>query len=161
MVKLIRLGVLVAVAAVAFPRIAAAELTNRELRQTVSAAEYWLTVEFPLSAAIECDQQRYGASGTWDVDSRCNVELERIAALISLVTGGTFVVSDAVTAWCSAAEIVNSAKEALASFRRGPDMSEEARNQRAWESLAPYQQNSFIALNTTLGFLLPLFEFEE
>jgi len=160
MAKLIRLCVLVFVAALASPRVAAAEMTNRELRQTIAAAEYWLTVDFPLSAAVECDQQR-GASGTWDVDSRCNIQVERIAALISLVTGGTFLPADAVTAWCSAAEIVNSAKEALASFRQGPDMSQEARNQRAWDAMWGYQQELFIVLNTTVGFLIPIIHFEE
>jgi hypothetical protein len=159
MVKLFRLGVLVLVAGIAAPRIAAAELTNRELRQTVRAAEYWLNVEFPLSAAVECDQQR-GASGTWDVDSRCNVEIERIAALVSLITGGAFLPADAVTAWCSAAEIVNIAKDAIEALRRGPDMSDEARHQRAWDGMAPYQQNAFISLNTTLGFIMQLFQDE-
>lgn len=159
MVKLFRLCVVVLVAGIAAPRIAAAELTNRELRQTVRAAEYWLTVEFPLSAAIECDQRR-GASGTWDVDSRCNVEVERIAALVSLITGGAFLPADAVTAWCSAAEIVNIAKEAVQTIRQGPDMSDEARHQRAWDALPPYQQNAFNSLNTTLGFIMQLFQDE-
>jgi hypothetical protein len=160
MVKLFRLCVLVLVAGIAAPGIAAAELTNRQLRQTVRAAEYWLNVEFPLSAAVECDQQRGGASGTWDVDSRCNVEVERIAALVSLITGGAFLPADAVTAWCSAAEIVNIAKDAVEALRRGPDMSEEARHQRAWDALPPYQQNAFNSLNTTLGFIMQLFQDE-
>jgi hypothetical protein len=156
MAKLIRFGVLLIVAAVSSPRVAFADLTNRELRQTVRAAEYWLTVDFPLSAAIECDEQRqrHGATGTWDVDSRCNVELERIAALISLITGGSFVPADFVTAWCSAAEIVNSAKEIVENLRRGPDMSDEARNVRGWEAMPTYQQNAFMALNSTIGFMM-------
>jgi hypothetical protein len=161
MSKLIRVSLLVLVGAIAIPRVASAELTYRELRQTIRAADYYLNVEFPLSAAVECDQQRHGASGTWDADSRCNVELERLAALVSLVTGGTFFPADIVTAWCSAAEIVNSAKEAFEVIRRGPDMSQEARNQRAWEALPPYQQGVFMMLNTTLGFIMPLIGFDE
>ena len=161
MSKLIRLSLLVLVGALAIPRVASAELTYRELRQTIRAADYYLNVEFPLSAAVECDQQRHGASGTWDADSRCNIEIERLAALISLVTGGVFFPADMVTAWCAAAEIVNSAKDALEVIRRGPDMSEEARNQRAWEALMPFQQGVFIMLNTTLGFIMPLIGPEE
>ena len=155
MVKLFRLCVLVLVAGIAVPRIAAAELTNHELRQTVRAAEYWLNVEFPLSAAIECDQRR-GASGTWDVDSRCNVEIERIAALISLITGGAFLPADAVTAWCSAAEIVNIAKEAVQTIRKGLTCRRSA-DQRAGRHAA-VSANAFNALNTTLGFISQLFQ---
>src|SRR3954470_1093856 len=88
MIKLFRLCVLMAAAWSACPRLAAADMTNRELRQTISAAEYWLTVDFPLSAAIECDEQR-GASGTWEPNHTCNIQVERIAAMVSLITGGT------------------------------------------------------------------------
>ena len=160
MVRLFRVSVLVLAVWVAAPRLAAAEMTNRQLRQTVATAEYWLTVDFPLSAAIDCDQQR-GASGTWEPDSTCNVQVERMAALISLLTEGAFVPADAVTAWCSAAEIVRLAKEAVASFRRGPDTSQEARNQRGWEGLSHFEQEMFIILNTTVGFLPPMEDFEE
>jgi|SRR5215471_16253161 len=157
MVKLFRLCVLVVTMWMAAPRMASADMTNNELRHAVAAANYWLTVEFPLSAATECDQQR-GASGTWESDSTCNVQVERLAALISLLTGGTFAPADAVTAWCSAAELVQTAKEMLASFRIGPDMSQEGRNTRAWDAMAPFEQQYFIILNTTVGFIPRDFE---
>ena len=162
MVKLIRLCVLGLLVSIAAPRLAAADMTNAELRRTLRAAEYWLTVDFPLSAAAECDQRRGGASGTWDEsDHTCNVNLERLAALITLVSEGAFVPADMVTAWCSAAETVRIAKEALEAFRRGPDMSQEARNQRAWDSMWGYQQQMFIALNSTLAIYISMGEFED
>jgi len=160
MVKRLRVGALVIVAGVVWPHVAAAEMTEREMRQTVRAADYWLSVDFPLSAAIECDAQR-GASGTWEADSTCNVQVERIAALVTLMTDGTFLPADAVTAWCTAAEIVRLAKEALAGFRRGPDMSDEARNKRAWESMWGYQQEAFLALNTTIATFMPIINQDE
>ena len=161
MVKAIRLSLLLLVGALAFPPVASADLTNFELRRTIRAADYWLTTEFPLSAAMDCDAQRHGASGTWEADNRCNVEVERAAALVSLMTGGAFIFADAVTAWCAAAEIVDTAKLALQSFREGPDWSPEGRNQRAWDALAPYQRALFMLLNTTLGFLMPNIGLEE
>src|SRR5262245_5511165 len=161
MVKLFRLGVLVLTVWMAAPRTAAAGMTNYELRQTVRAASYFLTVEFPLSAATDCDQQRHGAGGTWEPDSTCNVQVERLAALISLMTDGAFLPADAVTAWCSAAELVRIAKEMLASCREGPDMSQEARNTRAWDAMAPFERELFMTLNSTIGFIKPPEEFEE
>jgi hypothetical protein len=159
--KLIRLGVLCLGVWIASPRPAAADMTNRELRQTIAAADYFLNEEFPLAAAVACDEQR-GASGTWEADSTCNVHIERIAAMISLMSGGTVVIADAVTAWCSAAEIVHEAKTVLAQLNGPPDRSPEARNRRAWEGMWGYQQGMFIALNTTIGFLYYNFpDFEE
>jgi hypothetical protein len=146
----------------AVPAWADGEMTASQARALIRET-LAIQAEFPLSAAADCDadeqgRRSRGTTGDWtEGDAKCNENIERIAAVLSMWSGGTLPWADAVTAWCAAAALVVQAREILGEnprdrIERWVESPEQRQKMIGYEMMgAAYPV--FVIMNTTIGFV--------
>lgn len=114
-------------------------------RQAMWAGEDFLAA-FPLAEAAACDQDR-GAreerekqGAQTDTDIRCNRAVYVISEIVVFWTDGVFVPADLVTAWCTAAEVMEAVRPAIRELQsrdRDRELMRETRLKMAFNELDP------------------------